>query len=679
MNTPGGSSLRPAWSKGAGGGGGRGFQPPPTVSADRSDQPRSSSWGSQERRDSNKFSALQDEDDEKAGSTQREERNSGGSRGEAFRTSFSRSSSGPKPSGRSLADLAAQVPENSPAGRRHISNYESRSSGGSGRFSGLRSGDHANPGAAVSMDSYKPDPKVIRYTREKLLSMRPPSQFGDQSLPVNLRHLEGSAVLSKAPQDPVCWDSLDAEEIWEAIRDRRVPAGAKVVAGTSRGLNEAGEEPRRRNTSGGGRWQRGVALPPPDESGRRKDKDAESPDELWDDPMGGATGAASDFSAFGGIPDDDAFDFEKMAEASKKLEEELHGPKNSSDDDEQHHSIKVDPSRPLASAGMTLSSGSGNDVNVFEDFDSPGENEAAAEAATVRGGQENPNASSRLMKMIGVTRDAPENDNANSQQTSNPWGTSENLAPNATGLDPLMTIGGATTIPLNPWGIQTPAQPGEANGTLNIPPQLNSFSAEQRMRDEQAEKRAQEAEMFRRQKEEEAQRRAQAQKQAEEQARQHARASALQQQAASQQSEVELVLMERICTILENSWGRSDLVSILTTLHSEDSRVIPLLGHVDALRALIARSPRRVSLHRDPSFGGDIAVLAMTNSQWQQQQQQLQARLEQEEMERRRLEEAEKSRVPVATKIDPQAPWFYSDPQNNIQVSLVSAVVLWND
>ena len=50
------------------------------------------------------------------------------------------------------------------------------------------------------------------------------------------------------------------------------------------------------------------------------------------------------------------------------------------------------------------------------------------------------------------------------------------------------------------------------------------------------------------------------------------------------------------------------------------------------------------------------------------QQQQLQARLQQEEVERRRLEEAEKSRVPYAAKIDPQAPWFYSDPQQNIQV-----------
>lgn len=496
--------------------------------------------------------------------------------------------------------------------------------------------------------------------------MRPPSQFGDQSLPANLHHLEGSVVISKAPQDPVCWDNFDAEEIWEAIRDRRMSSGAKVAGGPSRGLAEAGDEPRRRNISTAGRWQRGVALPPPDEGGRRKD--AESPDELWDDPLGGVAGAAPDFSAFGALPDDDAFDFEKMTEASKKLEEELHGPKKSDDVDEQLHSVKVDPSRPLASAGMTLSSGSGDDVNVFEDFDSPSENEVATESApTVRAGEEDPNASSRLMKMIGVTRETPENGNEKSHQTSNPWGTSDNLSTNAAaGLDPLMSIGGASSIPLNPWGIQAATQQGElTNGNLNISPQLGSFSTEQRARDEQAaaelEKRAHEVEMFRRQKEEEAQRQAHAQKQAEEQARQHAHANAIQQQAASQQSQVELVLMERICTILENSWGRSDLVSILTTLHSEDSRVIPLLGHVDSLRALIARSPSRITLH----FGGDIAVLTMTNSQWQQQQ--LQARLQQEEIERRRMEEAEKKNRAPASKIDPQAPWFYSDPQNNIQ------------
>ena len=133
--------------------------------------------------------------------------------------------------------------------------------------------------------------------------------------------------------------------------------------------------------------------------------------------------------------------------------------------------------------------------------------------------------------------------------------------------------------------------------------------------------------------------------------------------------------MERICAILENSWGRSDLVSILSTLHSEDSRVIPLLGNVDALRALISRSPQRVALRRDPNFAGDMAVLVLTNSQWQQQQAS-RARARQEEMQRleqqRRMEEEARARSEAQNRavasINPDAPWFYSDPQNNIQV-----------
>jgi hypothetical protein len=143
-----------------------------------------------------------------------------------------------------------------------------------------------------------------------------------------------------------------------------------------------------------------------------------------------------------------------------------------------------------------------------------------------------------------------------------------------------------------------------------------------------------------------------------------------QQQSSPQQSQIELVLMERICTILENSWGRNDLISILRTLHSEDSRVIPLLGNIDALRALIARSPQRVSLRRDPGLAGEMAVLIMTNTQWQEQQQ-IQARIQQEEMRRRHLEEEAKARLQtqnqLAASIKKDAPWFYSDPQNNIQ------------
>lgn len=480
----------------------------------------------------------------------------------------------------------------------------------------------------------------------------------------------------------VCWDTLDAEEIWEPVRERRLSAGAKVAGGSTRSLTETPEDPRRRNAPSSGRWQRGVALPPAEEGGRRKERDAENPDELWDDPIGGATGAAADFSAFGAMPDDPggdtSFDFEKMAEESKKLEEELHGSKATDDeeededgDDENHHAIKVDPSRPLASAGMTLASGSGDGINVFEDFDSPGENEAGS---SIRGGGEDPSASSRLMKMIGVTKDVPKSESSADQPASNPWGSPGEAGRNPSGLDALMSIGGGTAIPLNPWGNPMPLQQaGESDAS-----RLMAFTAEQKGRDEKAtseiEQRAQEAEILRRRQEEEAQRRLRAQHQAEEQARQqqHAQVSAMQQQqSASQHSQVELVLMERIGAILENSWGRSDLVSILSTLHSEDSRVIPLLSNVDALRALVARSPQRIELRRDPNFAGDLAILSLTNAQWQQQQ--VQARLQQDEVQRRRMEEEAAARANAqrgsSAPINPDAPWFYSDPQNNIQVS----------
>jgi len=147
-------------------------------------------------------------------------------------------------------------------------------------------------------------------------------------------------------------------------------------------------------------------------------------------------------------------------------------------------------------------------------------------------------------------------------------------------------------------------------------------------------------------------------------------------------NQLEVVLIERISTILENNWGRSDLGPVLQTLHNEDSRVIPLLGSVDALRALIARHPRRIALAKDPTFGADIAVLAATNTAWQQQQQQQQAaedlrRLQQEQQKmivaqqeaaaarakaESRAREAEEESIVITND-----PWFYADPQANVQ------------
>ena len=487
----------------------------------------------------------------------------------------------------------------------------------------------------------------------------------------------------------VCWDTFDSEVIWESFREKRVAAGTgkgEAVAGGPRAADATAEPPRRRNAPSSGRWQRGIALPPPEEGGRRKNDNAENPEELWDDP-GGVTGAASDFSAFGAMPMDAAeeFDFEKMAEATKRMDEELHGSsRHSENSDDQPHAVKaVDTSRPLASVGMTITSGSGDNVNVFEDFDDPSEPAKDEKTPAIRGATEDPSASSRLMKMIGVEPPKQEDSAAAANgppSAGNPWGAgnpAEKTDPAVAGIDSIFgSIGG---LSFNPWGgAPGGAAPAAPDGGSDLAGQLEALAAQQKVREQQIEmeKRAQqEAEMLRRrQHDEEAQRRVLAHRQAEEQARQQA--AALQQQA-TQQSQVELVLMERICSILENSWGRSDLVSILTTLHSEDSRVIPLLSNVDALRALIARSPQRIALRRDPSFAGDMAVLLLTNTQYQQQQH-AQARHQQEELRRRRLEEEARAQAQsrATVQINPDLPWFYSDPQNNIQVSS-SSVECW--
>eukprot|EP00536_Pseudo-nitzschia_multiseries_P017109 jgi/Psemu1/321126/estExt_fgenesh1_pm.C_13830001 len=688
------SSLRPGWFKGSGAGGGKGFQPPPTAS-DRGDKGRSNSNGSGDneawsKKDSNIFAALLDEDGVGSGvgdgngvvhaseSSSKPPPVISSSRSEAFRSSFNRSSSS-SGSRRSLADLAARVPElssSSSHGSRRNAGHHSGGPGGSGRFSHIHLHEGAG-GPSGSVESYKPDPKVIRYTREKLLSLRFAPRGEDPGPPEDLKPLEGSVIISATAQDPVCWDTFDAEEIWEMAREQRRASsaiGTKSMAPSS------------------GRWSRGMALPPPEEGGKRKG-DVDNPNELWDDPVGGVIGAASDFSSFGALPmedGDDTFDFDKMAEASAKLELELHGDRGGDDDAEQNSAKKIDISRPLASAGTTLVSGSGNDVNVFEDFDTPvtsdneGETNSAVasvdkETVAVRGGDEDPNASSRLMKMIGVSRD-PSNDLTNqeaklSEPSSNPWGSSTNIDVAAkTSVDPIIggigVVPGGTSISLNPWGDSiipgsaSSQQTGPGGGGMALRAiHLSAFAAEEKNREAQIaaerEKIARrEAEMAarRRQEEEEKQRRLLAQQQ--------------QQQTSPQQSQIELVLMERICTILENSWGRSDLLSILRTLHSEDARVVPLLGNIDALRALIARSPQRVNLRRDPALGGEIAHLVMTNGRWNEQHQ-MQARIQQEQLRRRRMEEEAKARLQaqnqLTASIKRDAPWYYSDPQNNIQ------------
>ena len=479
----------------------------------------------------------------------------------------------------------------------------------------------------------------------------------------------------------VCWDTFDSDAIWAQVPSRRPSAPIKPG-------EVPGERRRSYNSTGGGRWQRGQALPPSEE--RRKDKDASNPDDLWDDPIGGATGAAMDFSAFGdeggggGGGGGDAFDFDKMAEASRKLEEELHGPDDIDDSGGDNNDpngaleLKVDAKRPLATVGTQIRSGSGDNVNVFEDFDDPAANgtedeieQPALEPASTGG--EDPSASSRLMAMIGVKKEG------------------EPGGPGWNGSAPADDAGLLAGLSLNPWGdpiisggsgaAPAPQQQNVGLG-LDLASRLESFAAQQ--------KEAEQKEgLRRRQEQEEAQRRAMAQQQAQQdRARQHqSQQQGMQQQQQQQpspQSQVEAVLMERISTILENSWGRSDLGSILSTLHSEDSRVIPLLGSVELLRDLIAHNPRRVALRQDPAFGAEMAVLQMTNAQWSQHEAQVRAQQEQEDRRRReeqiRMENIQRQRSMSSDggggppRINPDAPWFYSDPQGNIQVCACFAV-----
>lgn len=124
-----------------------GFQPPPTVN----DRPSSSS------------SERKEEDPERFSSRS---------------TLFNRSSSHGQ--GRSLADLAASVPR---------------------RNTVVASSTHGGEGSGGE--------KVIRYTREKLLSLRP--RPGEE-LPECLRGMEGSVVISSVAQDPgefsILWTCL---------------------------------------------------------------------------------------------------------------------------------------------------------------------------------------------------------------------------------------------------------------------------------------------------------------------------------------------------------------------------------------------------------------------------------------------------------------------------------------
>lgn len=141
--------------------------------------------------------------------------------------SYHRAASGPEPKprmgGRSLADLAARVSDRPSTANDHhrgggdrnhnMDHRSARSSSagitrvrsGSGEGLGYgnmarderdRSGSHGSSGG---MEGSGSGAKVIRYTREKLLSLR---GRGDDGLPDCLKVMEGSVVVSATSQDP---------------------------------------------------------------------------------------------------------------------------------------------------------------------------------------------------------------------------------------------------------------------------------------------------------------------------------------------------------------------------------------------------------------------------------------------------------------------------------------------
>jgi hypothetical protein len=504
----------------------------------------------------------------------------------------------------------------------------------------------------------------------------------------------------------VCWDNFDANEIWAQVsRERSTRSVGKQPVVRERKETEREERrPSVINDGGAGSWRRGVALPPTGEgSGRRNgryDEHADNPEDLWDDPSTPQIGAAADFSAFGGTLDGeplkagvDAFDLAQMSEAAKNFEDDFRGNKNNSDNsrdssgDDDDHDHTVNPTRPLASAGTTIRSGSGDDVNVFEDFGEP-EARAKNDGPTIKSGDEAQTASSRLMQMIGVTNDANTNETETSSKIEQK--ETENTKEEAKADSAASLFSFSLGVSKNPWGDPSPS-------ASNAQPEVFGLDLAAKLRDSTVDKHAEmQNEVADRMKKEEMERirlieveeekrrvalAAQQQQQAELLARQQAAAREQQKQSQQGPGQVELILTERISTILENSWGRSDLVSVLSTLHNEDSRVVPLLGTVNALSALIARHPRRFALAKDPSFGTEMAVLLMNNASWQQQQQAEEVqRKQQEEHQKMMAARQEAARVEAETRaqnvqatpiIITDKPWFYADPQGNVQVRYV--------
>lgn len=169
--------LGPSWRSTSTGG--RGFQPPSAEPDDIKNSNR------------NSFSLLDMDDD--APVTQESNSRKFTSRSEGLRSSgaaggaFAGSNRSTRTSGRSLSDLASRLPAAAPE----------RST-----RSGSRGADDTNEsGRSASFKEFD-DKNVIRFTREKLLSMRPRVDPNNSVVPEVLSSLENSLLLSASPQDP---------------------------------------------------------------------------------------------------------------------------------------------------------------------------------------------------------------------------------------------------------------------------------------------------------------------------------------------------------------------------------------------------------------------------------------------------------------------------------------------
>jgi hypothetical protein len=204
-----GPRLGPSWR--STNQGGRGFQPPSA----------SSTQDASHESNRNSFSILDTDDDVRSSfsastkmnetaaaatgtstsspkrsfSSRSEGLRSAGIGGGAFGNRSTSSSSKGTATGRTLADLASRLPSSSGTGTGGRTGSVNRRSGsGDDTYGGMT-------GRVSSSREYVEEKNVVRYTREKLLSMRP-STDPSAIRPEGLKVLDGTPLLSPEPLDP---------------------------------------------------------------------------------------------------------------------------------------------------------------------------------------------------------------------------------------------------------------------------------------------------------------------------------------------------------------------------------------------------------------------------------------------------------------------------------------------